>query len=260
MNIKLWRNNLFVVILGIFGLTVAFSSCTNVKKLHYFTDLPETTLDTLPILQQEERIIEVGDEIEIFLSTPDTGVIGPFLKLPANPSTGGVSVYKVNPDGRIEMSGIGSIPASGSTTAELKKKISNALSPFINVKKLLIEVKFTTFKVTMMGEVRSPGTVNLPISKNTILHALAAAGDLPSTAMRYDIKLFREYNGKRTVRTIDLRSKEVLTNPDIYLLKPNDVIYVKLRKASVFKEDLTIYTTIFTIVVSGVSLGLALTR
>ena len=81
-----------------------------------------------------------------------------------------------------------------------------------------------------MGEVRNPTVVSVPSEKISILEALGMAGDLTVYAKRDNILLIREINGEKTVRRLNLNSKNLLESP-YYYLKSNDVIYVEPNAA-----------------------------
>src|SRR6476620_6083575 len=50
---------------------IAISSCTSTKELRYFNDLPDSTTIHLPPMPQEERLIQVGDRLEISIGAKD---------------------------------------------------------------------------------------------------------------------------------------------------------------------------------------------
>jgi polysaccharide export outer membrane protein len=120
----------------------------------------------------------------------------------------------------------------------------------------MVDVDFISFRITVLGDVRTPGSFTLPSQRNTLFEALAAAGDLQRSAKRHNIHLFRESNGSnRTVTRIDLRDKAVLYNKDLFQTKPNDVIYVQTRSGSLFREDFAFVATIITLLLSVFSIG-----
>jgi polysaccharide export outer membrane protein len=110
----------------------------------------------------------------------------------------------------------------------------------------------------VLGEVKTPGSYVISSQNANLFTALAAAGDLPHSAKRYDIRLYRDYNGKRTIRKFDIRKASVLEDPDIFLMRPNDVIYVQARSATVFKEESGLVASLFTVVISIVTLGFSI--
>ena len=68
-------------------------------------------------------------------------------------------------------------------------------------------------------------------------------------------RLYRDYNGERSIIKFDLRKKEVLYNPEIFELRHNDVIYVKPLRRQLFREDFAFITSIVTVLASFVSIA-----
>jgi len=246
------------------------SSCSTSKRLNYFNDLPDAESYELKAMPVPERIIERGDRLDINFIVKDQESAAFFNKHSmagaASAAAAAVGVgggggaaagagpeYVVDLEGEVEIPVVGRMKLAGLTTSQARQKLYTAVSPFL--KEPLIEVSFTTFKITVLGEVKSPGSFVIPSQNANIFTALAAAGDLPHTAKRYDIRLYRDYNGKRTIKKFDLRKSSVLDDPDIFLMRPNDVIYVQARSGSVFKEESGLIASLFTIVISVVTLG-----
>ena len=89
---------------------------------------------------------------------------------------------------------------------------------------------FLSSRVTVLGEVRSPGTYGISNGKMTILEALGRAGDLTQYGRRDNVLITREINGKLEFARLDLRSDEIFTSPYFYL-QSNDVIMVSPNQA-----------------------------
>ena len=117
----------------------------------------------------------------------------------------------------------------------------------------MVDVSFTTFRISVIGV--GAGIKELPIQRNTILEGLAMAGQIEQTGKLYDVRLFRDYKGQRSIYNIDLRKKAVLTNPEIFQLRHNDVIYVKVRPSTIYREDVRFFTSIFSFAVGIITLG-----
>lgn len=242
------------------------SSCSTSKKLNYFNDLPDTDQYELKPMPPLERIIERGDRLDISFIVKDQESAALFNKnsLNAAATLGGVGVsagtsngdYMVDPEGEIEIPLIGKVRLAGLTAREAKQKLIGIVSPYL--KDPLVEVNFNSFKVTVLGEVKNPGSFVISSQHATLFEALAAAGDLPHSAKRYDVRLYRDYNGKRTISKFDLRKAYVLNDPDIFQMRPNDVIYVEARKGSLFKEESGLFASMFTILISAVTLGITI--
>ena len=251
-----------VVIVAAF-VVVLTSSCSTSKKLNYFNDLPDkevVKLDTMPPVQ---RVIEPGDRLDIAFIVRDQESASFFNKhsMATSATAAGVGVsagpaspdYLVDPQGEVEIPVVGKVRLAGLTTAGAKEKLTGLVSPYL--KDPLVEVHFSSFKVTVLGEVKNPGSFIISAQHATLFKALAVTGDLPHTTKRYNIHLYRDYNGSRTITKFDLRKMSVLNNPDIFQMRPNDVIYVQTRSGSVFKEESTLWASMFTIIISVVTLG-----
>ena len=242
INMKVSRQGFnFYTFIGIaFAFWISFSSCTGVKNLKYFNDLPDSTHVFLPPIAKEERVVEYGDHLNILITAEEKDAIAFFN------TQGAAAGYLVNSLGYIEFPIIGKIKVLGLTERQLKETLTQLIGKY--VKDPLIDVRFNTFKITILGEVGSPGTFTLDMQRTTIYQALAAAGDLPNTAKRSDIQLYRDYNGERSIIKFDLRKKDVLYNPEVFELRHNDVIYVQPFRRKLFQEDFTFITSIITVV------------
>lgn len=249
-------------------LVITLISCTPSRKLNYFNDLPDSTVVHLPKAIEEERVIDKGDVLDIQFNAKDQDAVTPFNKQTSTamtPSGGSKSSapppaqgYTVDPLGSIEIPVIGKMDVKGMTSRQLKTRLTTLVSPYL--KDPIVDVKFNSFNITVLGEVRAPGTFNLGGAKTTVFEALAAAGDLPNSAKKYNVHLYRDYNGERSVTKLDLTNKSLLYNQQLFQVKPNDVIYVQTRRSSVFREDFGLVASIVTLVVSIVTLGFTLTK
>jgi polysaccharide export outer membrane protein len=94
----------------------------------------------------------------------------------------------------------------------------------------IVTMRFLNARVTILGEVKRPGTFALNNGRMTLLEALGVAGDLTQYANRSNVLITRENNGKVEFARLDLRSEEVFTSPYFYL-QQNDVVYVEPNQA-----------------------------
>jgi polysaccharide export outer membrane protein len=243
-----------------------FCSCS--KQLRYFNDLPDSTVVHLKSLPQQERIIQVGDRLQITIGAFNDASAEVFNKYGGSLTGGGLigagsgsggqsggnetAGYLVDAHGEIEFPIIGKVKAQGLTADGLKKSITDLVAEYL--KDPLVSVKFFLFKFTVLGEVRSPGTFTLPMQRTTILDALGAARDLPPSAKRYDIKVYRDYNGQRTITNIDLRKSAILMDPEMFEVKHNDIIYVMPRDSRFVGEEARFYISLTTVAIGILAL------
>ena len=102
---------------------------------------------------------------------------------------------------------LGRIHVEGLTRIELSNYLTERLQEYI--KDPVVVISFTNYKITVLGEVRSPGTYTMPSERTTILQALGMAGDLNIAAERDKVLLIREIDGVQTHVKIDLKSAQI---------------------------------------------------
>jgi polysaccharide export outer membrane protein len=122
-----------------------------------------------------------------------------------------------------------------------------------------------SFKVTILGDVKSPGVQSYTGQRLTLLEAIGRAGDLNNTAVRKDILVVREEDGQRVTYKVDLTNPESVFSSPAYYLQQNDLVYVESNKSVKVKGStsytyLTVSGTLVSMTASIISLIIALTR
>jgi polysaccharide biosynthesis/export protein len=254
----------FIVSVALLIILVNMSSCGGSKRLRYFNDLPDSSHVFLPPMTKEERVIEYRDNLSITISAEEKEAVAFFntqAAMPASVPSGGTSGsgpgsalagYVVDPLGYIEFPIIGKIKVLGLTERQLKETLTQLIGKY--VKNPLIDVRFMTFTITVLGDVGSPGTHILSTQRTTIFEALAAAGDLGPNGKRETVKLYRDYGGERTIMNVDLSKKALLYNPELFQMRHNDVLYVQPLRNQLFREDFAFATSMIGILAGFISL------
>ena len=152
----------------------------------------------------------------------------------------------------------------GLTTVEISKMIQERMRKD-QIKDAVVNTKIMSFKVTVLGDVKNPGTQTYQGERLTLMEALGKAGDLNNSALRDQVLVVREENGKRTVYEVDLRNNESVFQSPAYYMQQNDVVYVKPNKSQRVKGStgytwLSVGSTLVGMAVSIVSLIVALKR
>ncbi|MBQ9476460.1 MAG: polysaccharide biosynthesis/export family protein [Bacteroidales bacterium] len=203
--------------------------CATSKQILYFQDIDDVQLNKLTT--EYEAVIKKDDRLTIIISGPDKSVTQPYnLTLgEMSSSTAGYNPeqstlsYLVDPQGNIDFPILGKIHVEGMTRNDLVNYLTEEIGK--DVKEPIVYVGFKNYKITVLGEVRSPGTYTFDSEKVNILQALGRAGDLNLTAQREDILLIREVDGVQTHVRIDLRNSDILQSPYFYM-QQNDVLYI----------------------------------
>jgi len=126
-----------------------------------------------------------------------------------------------------------------------------------HLKNPIINIRITNFKVTVEGDVKTPGTFLIPNERITIMEALGLAGDLNISAQRNNILIIREENGRKTQHRIDLTSMKTFNSP-VYYLQQNDLVYVepnnpKVQSAS-YNPNYSVIISISSVLISLISI------
>ena len=140
-------------------------------------------------------------------------------------NNGGLEL-RVSSTGEVTLYLLGSVEVAGKTPAQAEKHIRELLKKdYIRDPHVLVLVKtYRVNNVTVMGQVSSPGLINLPAEQRfDILAGIAQAGGFTKLARTSRIDLTR----KGITRTFDLEKLKTETNPSKKIwLQPNDLIYV----------------------------------
>jgi len=98
----------------------------------------------------------------------------------------------VRPDGKISLPLLDDVQAAGSTPMQLRESLATALARYLASPTVSVIVREVhSFKVTVIGEVKTPGRYELK-SRTTILDALAMAGGTSDYADRERIAILRQ--------------------------------------------------------------------
>lgn len=242
--------------------TFLLSSCASVKDIAYFQnksiDHPEK------IDKHAGIVIQPKDMLSIVVSSRNPELVTmfnlPVVSYQAGSETvSGAGVqrllgYVVDNAGCIDFPVLGILNVAGMTRWDLSEMIKNKLVKDGLLSDAVVTVEFMNFKVSVLGEVNSPGTYTIEGDKVTVLQAISLARDLTIFGMRENVSVIRERDGERTIYQINLCDVSLFKSP-AYYLQQNDIIYVepnKERSRQSTTDDKTLRMT--SILVSGGSL------
>jgi polysaccharide export outer membrane protein len=218
-----------VYLLGLFMVTG--SGCSNPKQIMYFNDVDKQKNDlSVKLVDFSEVRIAPDDLLEITIETLDpenTQGVTPSGTGSENTATGG-SGFLVDKNGYIELPVVGRMKVAGFTLLEAKEKIRAQARQYF--KEPLVNVRLANFRVTVLGEVRKPGTAMVPFEKAGLLDVIGLVGDVSETGNKTTVMLIREEEGMKKFVTLDLTKVDVFKSP-YYYTRPGDVIYVEPIKA-----------------------------
>ncbi|WP_353136528.1 polysaccharide biosynthesis/export family protein [Pseudopedobacter sp.] len=246
------------VLLIIIG-AIFFSSCANRRDLVYFQ--PDSVhLNSSYELNAPK--LQPGDILAIAVTADDVRATIPFNQTsPYQGTSGGMQssnpfmpTYSIDINGEIDFPKLGRIKLAGMTRTQAMQFLRNEVGKFIVDPGISMDIR--NFRVTVLGEVRSPGSFNVSNDRITILEALGMAGDLTINGIRTNVMVVREQNGEKTEYRIDLTKREALNSP-VYYLAQNDVIYVEPNGAKVqsskYTQNNSLFISIASIIITMIS-------
>ncbi len=219
------KKSLLLLWIGI----LVFQSCASKKEILYFQDANQVPSEV--IFSQSD--IQINDILSIRISSLVPEAAAPYNNSTsqgasslADPEAQKLSGYLVGMDYTIVIPVLGKINVSEKTPTELEDYLRNVLEKEGHLKNPVVSVRIVNSKVTVLGEVKAPGTYEFYEQSITLPQALGYANDLTINGVRNDIMIFREVNGKRTVGHIDMTTTDWFKSP-YYQIKQNDVIVVQ---------------------------------
>jgi len=253
MRIRLLFYTLSILILA---------SCASPQDFYYLRNAGnEKIADQAIDSTASNPTIAIGDQLSIVLTSASVelnmlinvanfgGVMNGIQGAGVSPTMG----YLVDANGEIEFPKIGKMKVSGKRMTSVQKELENVLADY--VKDPAIAVRRLNFRVTVIGEVASPGLIQIQYDRLNIFQALAQAGDLTIFAQRENILLVRETpQGKETVR-LSLYDKSLLSSP-YYWLQSGDLLYVQPNKTKVNTN--TTFFQVWPTIISSASIFLVI--
>jgi polysaccharide export outer membrane protein len=209
-------------------------SCSSAKDITYFQNRAVNRPEKID--KHAGIVIQPKDMLSIVVSSRNPELVAMF-NLPVVSYQAGSEVvsggysqrlmgYVVDNDGNIDFPVLGVLSVSGLTRWELSEKIKRELLDENLLTDAVVTVEFLNFKVSILGEVNSPGTYNVEGDKVTILQALSLAKDLTIFGERGNVSVIRERNGERVIYQINLCDVSLFNSP-AYYLQQNDIVYVE---------------------------------
>ncbi|WP_273276737.1 polysaccharide biosynthesis/export family protein [Maribacter polysiphoniae] len=253
-NMKIYVRSI-VLLLGVSLVT----SCASRKEVVYFQDTGD--FETLVNNNDFVSKFKVDDLVSIHISSLNPEASAPF-NLYRAAGEGGIQAqqvdYLVDQAGEIDFPVIGKLKIEGLSPDELRILLRDRLSDYL--KDPIINIRLQNFTVTILGEVKQPGTYPVNGEQITILEALGMAGDLTIRGVRQNVLVIRDFNGTKVYNRIDLTTKNMVKSPVFYLTQ-NDVVYVEPNKSGISSSSLDQRASIaISIISTMVTLAVVLIR
>jgi polysaccharide biosynthesis/export protein len=206
-------------------------SCTPQGRLTYLQD--QQALGNELLLPQKEYKLKPGDILHVRIMSSDPGTDEIFnlddsrramirAAVVGDPSMF-LYGYTINSLGEIKLPVIGNVQLAGLNLNEAHDRVQERAKEFIV--DATVSIKIVNFSVTVLGEVRNPGSFYIYDHDFSILGAIGLAGDLTDYGNR-NVHLVRHTDEGINLHRVDITDRESLTT-EFYYLQPNDLIYVE---------------------------------
>lgn len=248
-------------IISAFILALLSTSCRTAEKVIYFQ--PSENDSLVVSTPSYTPVFKVDDFLSILITAEDEEA-AKIYNLPTAVTTNqGYTIgnpalygYLVNARGEITLPILGALKVAGKNRMDVEKEIKTLLDG--HLKNPTVQIQILNFKVTVLGDVKSPGTFKIPNERITLLEAIGLAGDLKMSGKRENIKVIRDSSGVKMEYTIDLTKKDIFRSP-AYYLQQNDVVYVQPNAAArsegaFWRTSGAIFISISSLVITTISI------
>ncbi|MEO7311354.1 MAG: polysaccharide biosynthesis/export family protein [Chitinophagaceae bacterium] len=219
--------------LTVFTLAITLFSCKTTKNVFYAKELIDSTKNIIipqasipvPTIKPYDLLLInfYGKGLDMTSMMNSFGGLEVAQKMSSASSLQLAPGYLVSADGYIELPQLGKLKVAGMTLKQLKADLTQRVSEIMVDPTVL--VKFSSFKVTMVGEVGNKGDIVTKNEKLSIIEAIGLSGDITLYGQKDKVKVIRTGDTTTTIGTIDLTSKDAFKS-EYFFLQPNDVVYV----------------------------------
>lgn len=217
-----------------FLFVVLLFSCASKKDVVYYQNI-----DGMPQEKSNSYEIKIqpDDLLMIIVSAEDPEIAMPFNlksvamqyvgKQDAVTSQQTQQLYLVDANGIIDFPVLGKLNLTGLSRSQVLHMLQQKIGVYI--KNPIVNMRIMNFKVSVQGEVNSPGTYTVDSERITLIEALTKARDLTIYGKRNNILIIREIDGVKSYNRVDITTADFINSP-FYYLAQNDVVYVEPNK------------------------------
>jgi len=234
-------------------LLVSLEGCVSQGKLPYLQGSQYSTKTPTSVTNEPPSYhIQPNDVLSIRVQSTQPALSEQFnlngtqSVYSGDPGTLYLTGYPVDETGNVTLPTVGKVAVNNLTLDQAQRRIQQQVGRYIRDANVL--VKLLSFKVTVLGEVRTPGRYFIYNPQATVLEGLGMAGDLTEFGNRKNIKLVRQTAKGSEVILLNLTDPKLLESP-YYYLRPNDALYVEPLRARTARGNVTNLALVF----SGIS-------
>lgn len=233
---------------------ILFASCNRRAQLLYMSDVQQ---DTLPSLAMPRYRLKPGDLLSVNVFTQDERTSKLFnvnsnvysYNNYSSDMLAYVNGYMVSDSGDISLPVVGDVSVVGLTVRQAQDTVQAKVNVFLD--DAMVFLKILSFKVTVIGEVKRPGTYTNYKENLNIFEALALAGDFSDYGERSNVLVLRQTESGTQSYRLNLHDKNVLQSEAFYLL-PNDTVIVEPRRSKAFALNAPNISLVLSIITTAI--------
>jgi polysaccharide export outer membrane protein len=251
-------------LIPLIALIIMAAACSTQKELSYLNNLSETggeeyfTMDVPDYEIQPRDIIYVSVKAQTpegtlaEIMTDRSGISTNYIQSEASQYVLG---YSIDPEGYVSVPLFGKVPVAGMTIYQVRDLFQHKVDSLF--RHAYVEVRLLSYKFTVIGEVRMPGTFINYNDQLTVLEAIGRAGGIAETGTKEKILVIRPTGDQTITYHIDLQDKSLLSSP-AYFITPNDVVIVQPNPKKVFNVNLPTISFVISTVTAAITTTLLL--
>lgn len=225
-----------------------FPSCRT-QNIRYPEVKTAEELSAFYAASSQEHILKTDDKINLSIQGHDDLSLGSVYGIYNANEVYGRWVL-IDPEGFAALPRVGQVHLAGLTVSQAEDSLRTLYAR--SIVNPVIRLRVLNRQISVLGEMKSPGFMNLEKEQNTLAECLARAGDFDFYADKKNIQIARVVNDTLRALTIDLTDPEQAQLNKLSV-KPGDIIYVPSRKGKVWDKRsaniMTVTSVITTLVV-----------
>ncbi len=223
------------------------ASCVGRRSINYLEDPALSNTAKLFPNSRFEYKIQVNDVMSIRVLGLDDATSRLFnidngMGLGMSDASIWVNGFSIDKTGSVQLPTVGRIKLQGLTVTEAQELVQRKINDYFTNATVIL--KMVSFRVSVLGEVNSPGSYFIYNNQINLLDALARAGGPKEYADKRHVTLMRQSDQGTQAVYVDLSRADVASSEYYYLL-PNDVVYVPTLKARPGRMNLELLGILF---------------
>jgi polysaccharide export outer membrane protein len=139
-----------------------------------------------------------------------------------------INGYQVDLNGNITLPFLGTIKVEGATIQAAESRIKIKALDYL--KEPSIKIRLLNFRVTVLGEVTTPGTYYNYDKSLSVIDAISMAKGITDFAEIDKILIMRKSESGTETFRLNLKQSQNVLNSEAFYLQPDDIVYVEPGK------------------------------